>query len=126
MGVSKRMVAGLLGAGRLSFGMALLISPAPTLRLLWPDDEASQRIASEMGRALGLREVALGLGILRAVIRDVSPKSWLLASAAVDTADVTLTLTNSFSLLRRGRLVIYVAGPLTIPLEYYLAYHLDK
>ncbi len=120
------MVAGLLGAGRLSFGMALLISPAPTLRLLWPDDEASQRIASEMGRALGLREVALGLGILRAVIRDVSPKSWLLASAAVDTADVTLTLTNSFSLLRRGRLVIYVAGPLTIPLEYYLAYNLDK
>jgi hypothetical protein len=59
-------------------------------------------------------------------VRDDSPKSWLLESAAVDTADVTLTSTNSSSFSRRGRLVIYSAVPLTIPLEYYLTFSLDE
>jgi hypothetical protein len=99
MGVSKRTVAGLLGAARLSFGMALLFSPAPTLRFFWLDDEAPRQIASEIARALGIREVALGLEILGAVMKQTSPKPWLLAGAAADTADVTLTLTNSFSFL---------------------------
>lgn len=117
---------GLLGAGRLAFGIALLVSPASTLRSIYPDDDASRRISSELGRALGIREMALGLGILAAIMRGDSPKSWLLAGAAVDTADVTLTLTNSFSFSRRGRLVTYLAGPLTVPLEYYLAFNFDE
>jgi hypothetical protein len=124
--MNKRIVAGMLGAGRLSFGMALLFSPASTLRFFWSDDEATQRIASEIARALGIREVVLGLGIMGALMRNDSPGPWLLASALVDTADVTLTLTKSFSFLRRGRLMMAVAGPLTIPLEIYLAFDLDK
>jgi hypothetical protein len=120
------MVAGLLGAGRLSFGVALLFSPSSTLRFFWSDDDATQRIASEIGRALGIREVVLGVGIIDALRRNDSLKPWLLASAAVDTVDVTLTLTKSFSFLRRGRLATAVAGPLTIPLEIYLAFDLDK
>jgi hypothetical protein len=126
MEVSKWRMAGLLGAARLAFGLALLIFPAPTLRFFYPRDDASRQVSLELGRALGLREVMLGLGILGAVLKDDSPKSWLLASAAADTADVSLTLTNSFSFSRRGRLVTYAAVPLTIPLEYYLAFKLDK
>ena len=110
----------------MSFGMALLFSPASTLRFFWSDDDATQRIASELGRALGIREVVLGLGIMGSVMRNDSLTSWLLASAAVDTADVTLTLTRSFSFLRRGQLVMAVAGPLTIPLEIYLAFNSDE
>jgi hypothetical protein len=124
--VSKRTVAGVLGAARLSFGMALLFSPAPTLRFFWPEEEASRQIASEIARALGIREVVLGLGILGALLSKSSPRPWLLASAAVDSADVTLTLTNSFSFLRRARLVTFVAGPVTIPLDLYLAFTLEK
>lgn len=126
MGVNKRAIAGLLGAGRLTFGIALLVSPASTLRFIYPEDDASRPISSELGRGLGIREVALGLGILGVLVRGGSPKSWLLASAAVDTADVTLTLTDSFSFSRRGRLITYVAGPLTVPLEYYLAFNLEE
>jgi hypothetical protein len=119
-------VVGLLGAGRLSFGMALLFFPAPTLRFFWPDEEASRPIASEIARALGIREVVLVLGMLGALMSKSSPKPWLLASAAVDSADVTLTLTNSFSLLPRARLVTFVAGPLTIPLDLYLAFTIEE
>jgi hypothetical protein len=124
--MNKRIVASLLGAGRLSFGMALLFSPATTLWFFWSEDDATQRIASEIGRALGIREVVLGLGIMGALMRNGSLKPWLLAGAAVDTADVTMTLTRSFSFLRRGRLVMAVAGPLTIPLEIYLAFNSEE
>jgi len=113
-----------LGAARFSFGMALLLSPAPTLRFFWPDEEGSRQIASELARALGIREVVLGIGILGSLLSKSSPKPWLLASAAVDSADVTLT--NSFSFLRRARLVTFVAAPLTIPLDLYLAFTLEK
>ena len=119
-------MAGVLGATRFSFGMALLFSPSPTLRFFWPDEEGSRHIASELARALGIREVVLGLGILGSLLSKSSPKPWLLASAAVDSADVTLTLTNSFSFLRRARLVTFVAAPLTIPLDLYLAFTLVK
>ena len=119
-------VAGVLGAARFSFGMALLFSPASTLRFFWPDEEGSRQTASELARALGIREVVLGLGILGSLLSKSSPKPWLLASAAVDSADVTLTLTKSFSFLRRARLVTFVAAPLTIPLDLYLAFTLKK
>ena len=119
-------MAGLLGGARLSFGAALLFSPGPTLRFFWPDEEGSRQIASEIARALGVREVVLGIGILGSLLSKSSLKPWLLASAAVDSADVTLTLTNSFSFLRRARLVTFVAAPLTIPLDLYLAFTLEK
>jgi hypothetical protein len=124
--VSKWTVVGLLGAARLSFGMALLFSPAPTLRFLWPDEEASQASASEIARALGIREAVLGLGILGALMRKSSPKPWLLASAAVDSADMALTLMNYFSFRRGARLATFVAGPVTILLDLYLAYSLQE
>jgi hypothetical protein len=119
-------VVGLLGAARLSFGMALLFSPAPTLQFLWPNEEASRPIASEIARALGIREAVLGLGTLGALMRKSSPKPWLLASAAVDSADVTLTLMNYFSFRRGARLLTFVAGPVTIPLDLYLAFNLEE
>ena len=119
-------MVGVLGAVRLSFGMALLFFPAPTLRFFWPDEEASRQIASELARALGIREVVLGFGILGSLLSKTSLKPWLLASAAVDSADVTLTLTNYFSFLRGARLVTFVAGPVTIPLDLYLAFTLEK
>ena len=120
------MVVGLLGVARLSFGMALLFSPASTLRILWPEEEASRPITSEIARALGIRETVLGLGILGALMRKDSPKPWLLASAAVDGADVSLTLMNRFSFRRGARLATFVAGPVTIPLDLYLAYSWEE
>jgi hypothetical protein len=124
--MSKWTVVGLLGAARLSFGMALLFSPASTLRFLWPEEEGSRPSASEIARALGIREAVLGLGILGALMKKSSPKPWLLASAAVDSADVSLTLMNRFSFRRGARLATFVAGPVTIPLDLYLAYSLEE
>jgi hypothetical protein len=124
--MSKRAVVGLLGAARLSFGMALLFAPASTLRFLWPEEEAYRPITSEIARALGIREAVLGIGILGALMRKSSPRPWLLASAAVDSADVTLTLMNQFSFGRGARLATFVAGPVTIPLDLYLAYSLEE
>ena len=124
--MSKRTVVGFLGAARLSFGMALLLSPASTLRFLWPEEEASRPITSEIARALGIRETVLGLGILGALMGKGSPKPWLVASAAVDGADVALTLMNRFSFRHGARLATFVAGPATISLDLYLAFTLEE
>ena len=124
--VNKRAATGLVGAGRLMFGAAFLLAPSPTLRLWWPDDEASQPVASGLARGFGAREIGLGLGILGTTVRGGSPWGWLLAAIVADAADVVLTLTNSYSFGRRARLINLVSGALFIPLELYLAFNPDE
>lgn len=103
------------------FGAAFLFAPSPTLRTWWPVEEASQPIPLGLARGLGAREVALGLGILNAVVRGDTGRDWILAAVTADAADVVLTLTNSYSFGHRARLINLVAGSVLIPLELYLA-----
>jgi hypothetical protein len=95
------------------------VSSVPTLRFWWPDNEASQPIATGLARGFGAREVGLGLGILSALVRNDSLRGWILVAAS-DAADVVLTLTNSYSFGPRARLINLASGALFIPLELYL------
>jgi hypothetical protein len=64
--VNSRGVAGSMAAGRILIGAAALLAPGPTSRLLgFPtsQDSASARL---MGRLFGVRDVALGVLVLRA------------------------------------------------------------
>jgi hypothetical protein len=57
---------------------------------------------------------------LSALVRNDSPRDWILVAAATDAADVVLTLTNSCSFGPRARLINLASGALFIPLELYL------
>ena len=64
----------------------------------------------------------MGLGILAAVLRKESSRSWLLAAADADAADLVLTLTNAWPFGRRTRLLTLAGIALFVMVELYLAF----
>jgi hypothetical protein len=64
-----------------------------------------------MARALGARDVALGMGALVAMNREAPTRGWLEAGALADAGDVAATLLGWQSAPRFGRwLVLLAAG----------------
>jgi hypothetical protein len=73
--------------GRLAFGGAALLAPAPTGRVLAGEGGATPD-AQAFLRGIGGREIGLGIGLLRAV-REQSPVApWLAAGVLFDAGDV--------------------------------------
>ncbi len=63
-----------------------------------------------LGRALGGRDIALGLGLLLAANHDGPLRGWTEAAALADTGDVVATLAAFGRLPLRGRLVVLAAA----------------
>jgi peptide-methionine (R)-S-oxide reductase len=78
-----------LGACRLAVGGAFLAFPVVSVRLLGVDGASAARM-SWLARLAGVRDLALGAGILGAGITRRGPVPALLASALVDAADGVL------------------------------------
>jgi hypothetical protein len=77
----------------------------------WIGKDASRPSARVMARALGARDVALGMGALVAMNREAPTKGWLEAGALADAGDVAATLLGWQSAPRFGRwLVLLAAG----------------
>ena len=104
------------------FGASFLLAPSPILRIWWPDDAACGPIAPGLARGLGARDVALGLGILAAVLRRESSRGWLVAAAGADAADLVLTLTNAYPFGGRTRLLTLAGTTLYVMVQLYLAF----
>jgi hypothetical protein len=97
--VLLRRGATAVAAGRVALGLTALAMPSVPARP-WTgagDDDLSARV---FGRALGARDLALGLGALGA-LRAASPgqaastgsaRSWVAAGALSDTLDVAVSL----------------------------------
>jgi hypothetical protein len=73
-----------LGLTRLVIGSGLLINPAGLGRALGATDPEQ---TAPMGRLLGAREVAIGLGTLVAWRRGESTAAWVAAQAMSDGSD---------------------------------------
>ena len=90
-----------MAAGRVGLGLAALARPA-LLTGAWvgpPGDSPGEGLAGRvLGRALGARDLALGLGTLAALQRPAGPdtdqaaKTWVSLSALADGADLLVTL----------------------------------
>ncbi len=93
-----------LGIGRIIIGAALTLAPRLTGRG-WLGDHAKQPAAAVAIRSLGARDVAIGVGLLRALDTGADPRPWFLASAAADAADAVGTLLAWKHLPSRGRLL---------------------
>lgn len=86
--MDDRLIARLVAAGRVLFGIACLVAPRPILRQVGRD--AAPQVVWWI-RAFGIRDTVLGAGALVALNRDEPDSTWVAAGAAADTADVVIT-----------------------------------
>jgi hypothetical protein len=103
-----------VAAGRVAIGLTALIWPSVPSRP-WVGAGADDLVARVFGRALGARDVALGLGALTALQRPAgepgSASAWVAAGAVSDSLDVVATVSSWRELPRVGRwLVVLSAG----------------
>jgi len=109
--------ATLVAAGRAALGVTALVWPSVPARP-WVGATADDLAARVFGRALGARDIALGLGALAALQRPAaeagamgSARAWVAAGALSDALDVVVSVASWRELPRAGRwLVAALAG----------------
>ncbi|MGH3319117.1 MAG: hypothetical protein ACRDN9_02865 [Streptosporangiaceae bacterium] len=104
-----REYAAALAVGRVALGVSLLAAPGPLLRP-WTGQPAELPAARMLARAMGGRDLALGLGALTALSRNGQSRGWVLAGAAADGADLVATVLAWPALPRAGRWVAAAAA----------------
>lgn len=102
-----------VAAGRVALGLTALAWPSMPARP-WVGASAGDVAARVFGRALGARDVALGLGALRALQRlPAEPGSacaWVAAGALSDALDVVASLSAWRELPPAGRWLVVVSA----------------
>ena len=109
-----RRAAWVVAAGRLALGLTALARPSVPARP-WVGAAADNVAARVFGRALGARDIALGLGALSALqgvaTEPESASAWVAAGALSDALDVTATVASWRELPHVSRwLVLAAAG----------------
>jgi hypothetical protein len=94
---------------RVGVGLAAVTLPALATRP-WIGGEADESVSAVLGRALGGRDIALGLGTLSSVGDDESFRSWVIASALADTVDALTTIFAFSRLPRIGRWAVLASA----------------
>jgi hypothetical protein len=102
-----------VAAGRVAIGVVALARPAVPSRP-WVGAAGDDLTARVFGRALGGRDLALGLGALAALARaDAAPataSAWVAAGALSDSLDVAASLAAWSELPRVGRLLVVASA----------------
>jgi hypothetical protein len=98
-----RTLAALISLGRFVLGAAFIARPK-ILEGAWIGRQARLPGAQVLARAVGARDLTLGLGVLQAVGRDDgSVRPWLAAAAVCDAVDFGATYAAGRRIPRRGR-----------------------
>jgi hypothetical protein len=110
-----RILAGLISLGRFVFGVAFIAEPK-LMERAWIGKEARLPGAQLLARAVGARDLALGLGGLQALARnDGSARPWLAAAAVCDAVDFGATWTAKQGIPRQARSgVLAIAGVFSV------------
>jgi hypothetical protein len=106
-----RLLAGLISLGRFCFGIAFIAEPK-LMERAWIGKQARLPGAQVLARAVGARDVALGLGGMQAAARnDGSAQPWLGAAALCDAVDFGASWAAGRRIPRQARTgVLAVAG----------------
>jgi hypothetical protein len=108
-----RYAATAVAAGRVGLGVAALIRPSVPARP-WVGSSADELGAQVFGRALGARDLALGLGALATIRKAPSGSrpagAWYAAGALSDALDVAVTVAAWPRLPRTTRWLIAAAA----------------
>lgn len=103
------MTPGNVALGRITAGAVFLVFPRVLLRA-WAG--TTDRHLVPLARAIGGRDVALGLGALVALRNGDSANPWLRAAALSDAVDALATLV-AFRHLPRARRWLVIAAAIT-------------
>jgi hypothetical protein len=100
--VNARRGAAALGAVRAALGVVAFIAPDRVVEP-WVGPVVDPDKRAVLARALGGRDVALGLGALAALRGRSSLRSWVIAGGLADAGDLTATLMGLRRLPWTGR-----------------------
>ncbi len=106
-----RILAGLISLGRLCFGVIFSSHPK-IMDVAWIGKQARLPGAQVLTRAVGARDLAMGLGGVQAAVRnDGSARQWLGAAAICDAVDFGATWAAGRKIPRKARAsVLAIAG----------------
>jgi hypothetical protein len=106
-----RALAGFISFGRFLFGAAFIAQPQ-LMERGWIGKQARLPGAQVLARAVGARDLAVGLGGLQAVARDDgSARPWLAGAAICDAVDFGATWAAGRGIPRQARSgVLAIAG----------------
>ena len=106
-----RILAGLISLGRLVFGVAFIAEPR-LMERAWIGKQARLPGALLLARAVGARDLVIGLGGLQGLTRsEGSARPWLAAGAVCDAVDFAATWTAGRGIPRQARTgVLAIAG----------------
>lgn len=98
--MSPRTIGRIAAAGRVLFGSALTAAPASGAG--WIGDISGESPVTVYSRALGVRDAAIGVGVLTAGDSE-KLRPWILAGIASDIVDFAATLEARDDLPSLGR-----------------------
>ena len=107
--MDARTLARLHAAGRVAFGGCLTVAPA-VLTGPWIGAAADGAGGRVIAQAMGARDLAIGLGALRAAGKGRGARPWVLAGMLADAADMVATLRARGALPPAAPLVAAIAG----------------
>lgn len=110
-----RALAGLISLGRFLVGVVFIAQPR-VMERAWIGKQARVPGAQVLARAVGARDLTLGLGGLQAVARnDGSARQWLAAAAACDAVDFGATKAAGRRIPREAsNAVLAIAGVFSV------------
>jgi hypothetical protein len=89
--MTMRDLAAAASLGRIAFGAAFVAAPG-FMGSRWIGKPGGDQRVGILLRAVGARDIVLGLCTAQAISRDRDAAGWLLASAASDSLDLVATL----------------------------------
>ncbi len=101
--MNAALTARLVAAGRIGFGVALILAPE-RLTAPWLGKDAGRAGTKVVTRGLGARDLALGAGAL--VVSDTQLRQWVAAGIVADAADLAATVAAGDSLPLAGRVIV--------------------
>jgi hypothetical protein len=105
-----RQLALLNALARTGLGLVAFTLPSVPLTPWVGPAAARERPARLLGRALGARDLALGVGTLLALRHDGPVRGWLEAAGLADAGDALATIVNFRHLPRWGRWTVLAAA----------------
>jgi hypothetical protein len=97
-----RRVARWFSYARIGLGVTAVLAPTLPARP-WVGDDADRPSVKLMARALGARDLALGIGAVLAMDHDAPVRGWIEGGGFADAGDLVATLVHFRSLPRVTR-----------------------